>query len=140
MPKISLRWTSLVGAAWMVLSVAPASLLAGAKIADVTATCPPDLPQRSKDADGVRDRCLARADPKCAEGAALRLDVRGETDLCVAAGAASTGTDVGAPPKCGSGFHLRVAAGKDVCEKSGPPTCPTGFQLKPKAGEDQCHY
>ena len=140
MPRMSRALTTyLVAATWVATAMAPASLLAGRKIGDVTATCPSDLPQRSKDADGVRDRCLARADPKCADGAELRHDVAGEADACVVAGP-TAGSDAGKAPKCGSGFHLRVAAGKDVCEKTGPPTCPTGFTLKAKPGEDQCHY
>jgi hypothetical protein len=122
------------------MAMAPSSsLFAGAKIGAVTATCSGDLPQRNKDADGVRDQCQARADPRCPEGAELRTDVTGETDVCVVAGSAAS-TAAGKPPKCASGFRLRVAAGKDVCEKTGPPTCPAGFKLKPRPGEDQCHY
>ncbi len=131
----------LVAAACVAAAAAPASLLAGSRIAPVAALCPAERPQRATDADGERDRCVARADPKCPSGAEPQTDVTGQADACVVAGSTDgTNAGTGKPPKCGSGFRLQVAAGKDACEKSGPPLCPSGSSLKARRGEDQCRY
>jgi hypothetical protein len=141
MPKMGCRSRYLVAAAGVAAALAPASLLAGSRIAPVAAMCPAERPERAIDADGERDRCVARADPTCPSGAEPRTDVTGPADACVVAGSTSgANAGKGKPPKCGSGFRLRVAAGKDACEKAGPPLCPSGSSLMAKRGEDQCHY
>ena len=141
MQKMGCPSRYLVAATCVAAAVAPASLLAGSRIAPVAAMCPAERPQRAIDADGERDRCVARADPKCPSGAEPRTDVTGQADACVVAGSTSgTNASKGKPPKCGSGFRLQVAAGKDACEKSGPPLCPSGSSLKARQGEDQCRY
>ena len=141
MPKMGYPSRYLVAATCMAVAVASAPLLAGSRIAPVAASCPAERPQRAIDADGERDRCVARADPTCPSGAELRIDVTGRADACVVAGSTSgTNAGKGKPPKCGSGFGLRVAAGKDACEKAGPPLCPSGSRLTARPGEDQCRY
>ena len=141
MPKMGRPSMYLVAAAVVAAAMTAAPLVAGPRIAPVAATCPPERSERATDADGVRDRCLTRADPVCAKGAELRTDAAGPADACVAAGSTS-GPDAGKgkPPKCESGFRLRAAAGKDACEKAAAPLCPKGSNYQPKPGEDQCHY
>jgi hypothetical protein len=116
------------------LAAAQAPLLAGPRVAPVASACPAERPHREPDADGTRDRCVARADATCPAGTALRTDATGQADAC-----APDSTDPGKAPKCPGGTQLRVAAGKDPCESAGPPTCPSGFKLKPTKGPDQCH-
>jgi len=141
MPKMRCPSMYLVAATCVAAAVAPASLLAGSRIAPVAAMCPGERPQRAIDADGERDRCVARADPKCPGGAELGTDVRGQADACAVAGSTrGTSAGKGKPPKCGSGFRLQVAAGKDTCEKAGPPLCPPDSKLNARPGEDQCRY
>jgi hypothetical protein len=133
-------WVGLVAvtgltAAW------PASALAGSRIAPVAATCPPDRPQRVVDASGEDDRCVAREDPKCAPATALRIDAKGEADVCAGADpAAGPSASKTKAPKCRGGFRLQVGTAKDVCEKAGPPLCPSDAILKTIQGEDQCRY
>jgi len=138
MPKRGWPLSYLVAATGLAAAIAPSSLLAGPRIAPVAAACPAERPERAIDADGVNDRCVARAEAMCPSGAELRTDVTGVADACVAAG--STSTNKGKTPKCGSGFRVRVAAGKDACEKAGPSSCPSGSRLEPKQGEDLCRY
>ena len=137
------EWSSpyLAAMACAAAAVAPASLLAGPRIAPVAAVCPADRPERAIDADGVNDRCVARAEAACPGGAEFRTDATGVADACVAAGSAGgASAGKGKPPKCGSGFRLRVAAGKDACEKAGPSSCPSGSRLETRRGEDLCRY
>lgn len=141
MPKRGWSSPYLVAAAWVVAAAAPASLLAGPRIAPVAAICPAERPERAIDADGVNDRCLARAEATCPGGAELRTDATGVADACVVAGSAGgASAGKGKPPKCESGFRLHVAAGKDACEKAGPSSCPSGSHLEPRRGEDLCRY
>ena len=127
-------------AVWVATVVVPASLLAGPRIAPVAATCSAEQPQRAIDADGVRDRCVARADPQCGRGAELRTDATGPADACVVPGSTSGKAAKSKTPGCGSGYRLQVAAGKDACENAGPPVCPKGSKLEARPGEDQCRY
>jgi hypothetical protein len=141
MPKAGCPSGFLVAVTWVAAIVAPGSLLAGSRIAPVAAACPAERPQRAKDADGVQDRCVNRAEPQCAIGAELQADMTGQADSCVVAGSASgTKAAKGKKPGCGSGFRLQVAAGKDACENAGPPVCPKGAKLEARPGEDQCRY
>ncbi len=141
MPKMGCPSKYLAAAIGVAAAMTPVSLLAGPGIAPVASTCPAEQPRRAKDADGVRDRCVARVDPQCARGAELRTDVTGPADACVVAGSTSgTKAGKGKTPGCGSGYRLQVAAGKDECEKADPPVCPKGSKLEARPGEDQCRY
>jgi hypothetical protein len=124
-----------LAAAW------PPSAPAGSRIAPVAAQCPRDRPQRVVDGDGENDRCVAREEPKCPPPLALRVDAKGEADVCAAVDpAAGPNASKTRAPKCGGGFRLRVGTAKDVCEKAGPPLCPSEAILKTMRGEDQCRY
>jgi hypothetical protein len=125
-------------AAWVVAPVAQAPLFAGRRIAPVTSSCTAERPQREVDADGVKDRCVARSRPTCPTGTELRSDVNGEADACVAGSAG--GAAAGSAPQCVRDSRLRPAAGEDVCEQAGSPACPPSSKLKAAKGQDRCHY
>ena len=94
MPKRGWSFAYLVAATGLVAALAPPSLLAGPRIAPVAAACPAERPERAIDADGVNDRCVARAEAACPGGAELRTDATGVADACVVAGSAGASAGV----------------------------------------------
>jgi hypothetical protein len=138
-PGASRRW-AWAGAAVLLVAVATgtSSVQAGRRIGAVGALCPADAPTKEIDEDGVKDVCVARAPETCAANRRLVQDAKGESDRCVAVGAATTAA--GEKPSCGAGFDLKVRAGADSCERRAKPICAEGFHLSPRAKEDHCEH
>ena len=130
-------WAGTV-ALLVVVGTGTSSVQAGGRIGPVGAVCPPDAPDKQIDETGVKDVCVARAPETCAANRRLVQDARGESDRCVADGAATTAA--GEKPSCGAGFDLKVRAGADSCERRAKPVCASGFHLSPRAKEDHCEH
>jgi hypothetical protein len=122
----------------VVMGTGTTSVHAGRRIAPVGAVCPADAPNKQVDENGVKDVCVARAPASCAANRRLVPDASGESDRCVADGAATTGA--GEKPSCAAGLELKVGAGADSCQRRAKPVCASGFHLSPKAKEDHCEH
>ena len=122
----------------VVVGTGTESVHAGRRIAPVGAVCPADAPNKQIDENGVKDVCVARAPESCAANRRLVQDASGQSDRCVADGAAATGA--GEKPSCAAGLELVVREGTDSCERRAKPVCTAGFHLNSKAKEDDCEY
>jgi hypothetical protein len=126
-------------AAALLIIVGPGTrpVQAGKRISPVAPACPAEASSRELDADGMKDRCVSRAQATCPPGQKLSVDALGQSDRCVAEGGAGKAGD-GAKPACRAGLDLKVKSGEDSCERTEKPVCPPGFKLKATPKEDHC--
>ena len=114
----------------------PGSLNA-AKFPKIGVKCPEDYPEFRVDAEGMRDQCVAVAEPRCPAGSSLREDAEDDADVCSVPSEA-TASDGNSKPTCPKRYRLEVQEGVDACERKGQAKCRRGYEMKIGVGPDMC--